>query len=1633
MPVYHVSFFDSLVKLLRAQCACCGGFRLARAQIIRYTCKLRLLRHGLLNEAQELDDIARRREALAQLAKHGSNSSDTDSDVDPSDALTQEWRRFVKDAIKRAGKQQLDLRVVNHKNEALKEERRHLVKTFLDRATTVRTCTKCEVTSPSYRNDGFNKIFRLPLSEAQKKKWALKEQRPINFLLSREKARKLKPKREQDDIDEGIVPDIDSFTDEESSSLDGSVPDDGHEADGMLDDFAKMSKRKSSDRGRASAGQTYVDAEEVFASLDRLFEQEQEVLCQIYDSRGSVRSKDAAVNARMFFIWTLFVAPNKFRPSNRAGGQVTEAQENSFYKNVLRCCDHLKQIKSELQGTAKPALRQRSFVDFQNVWVSLQDAVNTIIDSDRNPLKHRGNLVPPEGVKQRLEKKEGLFRQNMMGKRVNFAARTVISPDPNIETNEIGVPPVFAKKLTYPEPVTSHNFYELKEAVLNGANKWPGAAAIENEVGQVTSLRNKSFDERQALANQLLAPSNLTTSGGRNKKVHRHLNNGDVVLMNRQPTLHKPSIMAHRARVLPGEKTLRMHYANCNAYNADFDGDEMNMHFPQNEVARAEAMNIADTDHQYLVATAGKPLRGLIQDHLSIAVGLTSKDSFFDRGDYHQLLCSCLRPENSTSNDRIELLPPAIVKPRPMWTGKQIVATILKNVTSVDQPGLTLHTKAQTTGDQWGFSSEEGEVIFHGGDFVCGILDKANLGPANSGFIHSVYEAYGHTVAGKLLSVMGRLLTKLLNLRAFSCGIEDIVLTGKGDQRRRIKLRDADHAGFQVASKYVTLDHGVSEDDPELQSRLEGVLRDEEKQAALDAVYNSRTAALSSDITKECLPSSLWKPFPRNQMQTMTTSGAKGSKVNANLISCNLGQQVLEGRRVPLMVSGKSLPSFKPFETHVRAGGYITDRFLTGVKPQEYFFHTMAGREGLIDTAVKTSRSGYLQRCLIKGMEGLKVEYDTSVRDVDGTVIQFLYGEDGLDVTKQKLLGNFKFLAENHMAIIAQVRVKEAYTRLYNEEAEEWNKKAAKRFLKTGRLDVMDPVLSLHNPGSTCGCTSESFHQALNDYVETNPDRLIRQKKGDKSSSSNGKEHLEPIGQLAKKSFTTLLNMKYMKSVVDPGEAVGIVAAQSVGEPSTQMTLNTFHLAGHATKNVTLGIPRLREIVMTASRNISTPTMTLYLGTDMTEDDGKKFAKGISRLTLAEVIDRVQVDESIGRGNAHEQAKLYKIRLDLFPSEEYEKEYAIHVEDVLSAVRRRVVPLLERQIRRELKLKALKAYTAGADVGAAVPRSQTEKTQASTGGEEAETAENANTRDRERAEVHSEDEIDPDDDGLEAKRKIRDNDEYQAPDEDEQAIAREAREQSESVEPEVVEDEGYGGSPRSTAASQEPEDGDSQQNGMAKEREDEVIANSRHLIGFKFDDVGGAWCELVFEFEADTAKILMLNLVEAACRSTEIQSIPKLSACSYIAEKNAEPFVMTEGVNLMAIRDYQHIVNPHRLRTNDIAAMLEMYGVEAARATIIEEVRSVFASHSITVDNRHLNLIADMMTRGGGFAPFNRLGMRNSVSPFSKMSFETTVGFLKEAVLEKDWDDLNGPSASIVAGKLGRVGTGSFDVMMPLT
>ena len=419
--------------------------------------------------------------------------------------------------------------------------------------------------------------------------------------------------------------------------------------------------------------------------------------------------------------------------------------------------------------------------------------------------------------------------------------------------------------------------------------------------------------------------------------------------------------------------------------------------------------------------------------------------------------------------------------------------------------------------------------MFVDGHLVSGVLDKSQFGASEYGLVHSVHELYGPMIANRLLGVLSRLFTKYLQHDAFSCRMDDLTLTADGEKMRRDILDQAADLGTQTSMKYVGLPPGPVDTDARhnLDVRLEETLRDDNLVAGLDAVMQSAFNKTTSKINNDVLPKHLVRPFPDNNMQMMTISGAKGSKVNASQISTLLGQQALEGRRVPTMVSGKTLPAFRAFDTSARAGGYVANRFLTGIRPQEYYFHCMAGREGLIDTAVKTSRSGYLQRCLIKHLEGVKVHYDHTVRDSDSSVLQFLYGEDSLDVTRSRHLQSFDFAAKNHESLINRYRPSAMMGKIVADDAVDWTKKALKK------PEKYEPALSKFSPSRYLGSMSETYARDVKAYVSENKRGLIA-KRGQQTSTAG----------VTEKEFVQLARARYMRGLVDPGEAVGLLASQ---------------------------------------------------------------------------------------------------------------------------------------------------------------------------------------------------------------------------------------------------------------------------------------------------------------------------------------------------------------------------------------------------------------------------------------------------------------------------------------------------------
>ena len=472
-----------------------------------------------------------------------------------------------------------------------------------------------------------------------------------------------------------------------------------------------------------------------------------------------------------------------------------------------------------------------------------------------------------------------------------------------------------------------------------------------------------------------------------------------------------------------------------------------------------------NTDNQYIVPTSGNPLRGLIQDHVASAVKLTCKNTFLTRYEFQQLVYISVSGLPGTeivpySEDMIANIPPTIYKPKPLWTGKQVITALLAHLIRPPLQKLHLDGKTRTPPTAMGAEQQEHVVIFRFGELLSGVMDKAAIGNSAYGIVHSVYELYGPDMAGLLLTAFGRLFTYYLQDAGHSCGVEDLTLTLKADDERRKLLKKVNYDAAKGIVGYTSGAENISDAVSKrsaLVSEAEQALAEERlelmisadrvnEKVKLDATMQSIINKSASDILKACLPNGLERSFSKNNFSMMVMTGAKGSGVNQSQISCFLGQQALEGQRVPVMISGKSLPSFKAYDSSPRAGGFVQDRFLTGVKPQEYYFHCMAGREGLVDTAVKTSRSGYLQRCLVKHLEELKVNYDMTVRDSGNNIVQFLYGEDGLDPVQAAYIGS----KSNQMLFLA--RNQEAFVQRYGIDA---------NFLKNG-LEI-ESATSFHH------------------------------------------------------------------------------------------------------------------------------------------------------------------------------------------------------------------------------------------------------------------------------------------------------------------------------------------------------------------------------------------------------------------------------------------------------------------------------------------------------------------------------------------------------------------------------------------
>ena len=836
----------------------------------------------------------------------------------------------------------------------------------------------------------------------------------------------------------------------------------------------------------------------------------------------------------------LAVPPPAVRPSIKMDGH--QRSEDDLTHIIVNIVKANKTLQEKIRDGAQAS-----------VWhMVLQYYCATLVDNNipgAAPVAQRSGRKL-KSIKERLNGKGGRVRGNLMGKRVDFSARSVITPDPNLSIKELGVPLKIAKNITKPVVVNDMNRRFLTKLVRNGPEEYPGAKILERKGGENISLR---YADRE----------NIVLYNG--DIVHRHMMDGDGVLFNRQPTLHRMSMMCHIARIMRQGDTFRMNVGDTKPYNADFDGDEMNMHMPQDEEAEAELKNLAAVPYQIISPAKNQSIIGIFQDSLLGSYRLTRSGVSFTPREAMNLLMAYGGVNEGLFASHAERI-----------TSFQILSQIM--------PAFTMKYKTKGFGENDDFATSPGVLEIVDGKYLRGQLDKDVLGGGSNGLITRTCNDFGNMAAAAFIDDLQNIVTEYMKGSAYSVGISDLI---------------ADHATNEqitqsITSKKKEVKNLIDQTYLGIFENATGNTNEDEFEFQVTNILNKAT----NDSGKIGLKS-LSKD---NRFVTMVKAGSKGSDLNISQMIACLGQQLIDGKRIPYGFENRTLPHFTKYDDSPGARGFVENSFISGLTPEELFFHAMGGRVGLIDTAVKTSSTGYIQRRLIKGMEDLKIEYDMTVRNNKGRVVQFSYGEDGIDPVKVESqivplvnLGLDEIYAHYHMpssdpkdVVFTAAFTKGVISRMKKQKAEndakckqwidfmiEQREKVIQRVFRNKNTDrVFLPVAFAHTINNVKGLQQisnnsivditpleafamiEAAYKRLETMHYCAPTQLFKVMFFYYLSPKD----LLMVKRFNKKALTVLLEMivlKYKNSLIAPGEMVGMISAQSIGEPTTQLTLNS--------------------------------------------------------------------------------------------------------------------------------------------------------------------------------------------------------------------------------------------------------------------------------------------------------------------------------------------------------------------------------------------------------------------------------------------------------------------------------------------
>ena len=951
------------------------------------------------------------------------------------------------------------------------------------------------------------------------------------------------------------------------------------------------------------------------------------LLSRITDDDANVMGFKKGVMRPEWMICTMFpVPPPTVRPSVRNDtGQRCEDDLTHKLCDIVKTNNSLrKKIERVMASRSNPHEPLVSSDPMLEGYYSLLQYhvftfVNNQIPNMAKATQRTGRAL--RSLVERLKGKEGRIRGNLMGKRVDFSARSVITPDANISIDELGVPVKVAMNITFPEVVTPRNMESLTKMIRNGPDVYPGAKYLKRVNEGNRTLRLKTCDR-----------SSIVLYEG--DVVERHMVDGDYVLFNRQPSLHKMSMMGHRVRVMPYD-TFRLNVCVTASYNADFDGDEMNLHMPQSVQTANELIMLASVPTQIISPREGKPIVAVVQD---IALGVSRITQDHVRISPKQY-CNLM----SNIDAFCGVLPkPMTQKGLSYYTGRQAVSTYLPKT-------LNARIANKRYGDELSDAEKKRHmVVIRNGELIQGTLDKQVFQNKTKGIVHSVYNENGPTETRSLFDNTQRLICDFLVYDGFSVGISDLMVSAEVQDRIRDRIAKTKTDVYGIIASI----HNGSFENKSIYNNLEH--------------FENQVNTKLNDLTSELSKIGLQGIHEENRMLNMVLSGSKGNSINVAQMVAGVGQQNVEGRRITYGFDHRTLPHFTRYDDGPETRGFVENSFVRGLKPHEFFFHAMGGREGLIDTAVKTSSTGYLQRKLVKGMEDCKIAYDGTVRNANGGIVQFLYGDDGINPIKtekqniryidmtpedmereyliapsqlfsgyltkaalkkadgeawsERLFDHYQTVVEDREFVIKHM-LQGAYEKTfsYPVRIEKIVENAARQPTKRKILCDMTPLQVLELVDAACDGLE------LGGAINPGTGVLARMVRMWLSPKLVIFQHRMNRAML--ESTIAAIRERFRDAIAHPSEMVGIVSAQSIGEPCTQLTLNTFHSSGigAASKGVR-GVPRLTEL-LSVSKNIKTPQLQVFVN-DRISSDMKAVTtmkKGIETYLLRDVVSCTQI------------------------------------------------------------------------------------------------------------------------------------------------------------------------------------------------------------------------------------------------------------------------------------------------------------------------------------------------------------------------------------------------------------------------